>query len=69
MRESVQKFHDPRQCERCDSESKHLIKYMSPDNVTQYICWACVEREEKSSFEFSPTWKRQRRAHAELGVI
>ena len=50
----------PNYCERCDGESKHLIGVMSAGNSLHYICWACLEREEKRA-NLRPSWKRARR--------
>lgn len=48
-------------CERCDGETKGLIKFVGPDNAPQYICWSCLAREEKH-VNLKETWKRGRRA-------
>ena len=51
-----------RHCERCDSESKYLINFLSPDDVPELICWECVRQEDQRSMRFNPSWTRQRRA-------
>lgn len=51
----------PNRCERCDEETAHLIKFVTPDNTQRYVCWSCLAREEKR-FNLKPTWKRGRRA-------
>lgn len=48
-------------CEKCDRESKHLIKFVGPDNLPHYICWECLQQEEKRIIH-KPEWKRMRRA-------
>jgi hypothetical protein len=55
MPESEQK--NPRFCERCDQESRHLIKSMGADNQPHYVCWACQYREEKR-VNLKETWRR-----------
>ncbi len=47
-----------RHCERCDRETRHLIKFKSPDNRLQYLCGRCVEQEDKRQHAFSPGWRR-----------
>ena len=51
-----------RHCETCDSESKYLINFLSPNDVPELVCWECVEQEDQRSMRFSPSWTRQRRA-------
>jgi len=39
---------DPiRHCDRCDEESRRLITFLSPDNVTELLCWRCVRQEDQ----------------------
>ncbi len=47
----------PMVCERCDAESRHLVKSIGPDNRTRYVCWTCINREEKR-VNLKQTWKR-----------
>ncbi len=51
----------PTVCERCDRESRHLIRQVEPDNSVHYICWDCLRRAEKR-VNVSPRWQRDRRA-------
>jgi hypothetical protein len=44
-------------CERCDQESKHLIKFVGADNLPHYVCWSCLHREEKR-VNLKETWRR-----------
>lgn len=48
-------------CERCDTETDRLIKFVAPDNSLEYVCWSCLAREEKR-VNLKPTWKRGGRA-------
>jgi len=48
-------------CRKCDSESRHLIKFNSPNNQTYSLCSTCVEQEDKWEMRFNPSWKRSRR--------
>lgn len=48
-------------CERCDRESRHLIKLLEPNNSVHYVCWDCVRRAEKR-VNVSSRWQRDRRA-------
>lgn len=48
-------------CERCDRESRYLIKLVAPDNSVHYVCWNCLYRTEKR-INVSPRFKRARRA-------
>lgn len=59
MPEAVEKA--PVVCERCDQESKHVIKSMGADNKPHYVCWSCVYRDEKR-INLKETWKRGGRA-------
>ncbi|OLE51210.1 MAG: hypothetical protein AUG51_24585 [Acidobacteria bacterium 13_1_20CM_3_53_8] len=52
-----------RTCERCDAESAHLVKFTNPDNTEEYICWSCLQREEKRH-NLKSTWHRGRRDSA-----
>jgi ribosome-binding protein aMBF1 (putative translation factor) len=45
-------------CESCNRESKHLVKYVDPDNSVHYVCWRCVQRTEKR-VNLKETWKRR----------
>lgn len=47
-------------CEKCDRETKYLIKQVQPDNSVRYVCWSCAARGEKR-FITKETWKRGRR--------
>ena len=58
---SIYKGDTLRHCSRCDTESKYLIRFMRPNNVTEYVCWRCVKREDKRMHSYSLTWTRQRR--------
>lgn len=51
----------PNYCERCDQESRHLIKFMGADNAPHYVCWSCLNREEKR-INLKETWRRAPRA-------
>ena len=65
MYESADKPH----CRRCDSERRHLIKFMTPNSRPYYLCGACVEQEDKREMRFSPDWKRSRRPVISRAVI
>ncbi len=47
-------------CERCDQESRHVIKFIGDDNQPHYVCWTCLQREEKRN-NLSGSWKRSGR--------
>ncbi len=47
-------------CERCDRESRHLIRQVAPDNSVSYVCWDCLRRQEKR-INVSSRFKRGRR--------
>lgn len=49
-------------CERCDAEGKHLIPVLEPDGRTRYVCWECLDRQEKR-VNFRPEWQRTHRVH------
>lgn len=51
----------PVTCERCERESRHMIKLTEPDNTFHYVCWNCLYREEKH-INVNRSWKRERRA-------
>ncbi len=51
-------------CERCDAETDHFIQYVGPDNDIHYVCWDCVQREEKH-ITIRPGWRRMRREPAD----
>jgi hypothetical protein len=57
-----------RHCPRCDGESNYFIKFMSPNNQPEYVCWECVKREDKRKHRFSPAWKRRRRSLTKVVV-
>jgi hypothetical protein len=59
---------DKPHCRRCDSEGRHLIKFMTPDNQPYYLCGACVEQEDKREMRFSHAWKRSRRPSSKTAV-
>lgn len=48
-------------CERCDQQSEHLIKFIGAENRPHYVCWSCLQREEKRK-NLRVEWKRGRRA-------
>ncbi len=60
--------HSQLHCARCDSESRRLIKFESPDNQPYYLCSRCVEQEDKREMRFSPSWKRSRRPISKIAV-
>ena len=52
---------DPvRHCSRCDEESRHLIPFLSPDNVPELVCWSCVREEERRDGRLNTGWSRRR---------
>lgn len=48
-------------CSRCDSETRRLIKFKSPDNQPYYLCSRCVELDDKREMRLTPSWRRSRR--------
>lgn len=50
----------PQTCERCDRESRHLSRWLDPDNSVHYLCWSCLQRREKR-VNVEGRWKRERR--------
>jgi hypothetical protein len=51
----------PVTCERCEQESRHVIKSIGADNRVHYICWSCLYRQEKR-VNLKESWKRGGRA-------
>jgi hypothetical protein len=47
-------------CERCDRETRRIVKLTRPDNSVEHVCWSCLYRQEKR-INLKETWKRQRR--------
>ena len=52
--------HGIHRCEQCDRETGHVIESIGEDNRPHFLCWECVEREEKR-FNTKPGWRRARR--------
>ena len=52
--------HQVRRCERCDRETDHLIESIDANSQPHYLCWECVERQEKR-FNTKPGWRRAHR--------
>ncbi len=52
--------HPVRRCEKCDRETEHLVESIDPDSRMHYVCWECVERQEKR-FNTKPGWRRRHR--------
>ena len=48
-------------CHKCDGESRHLIPFLAAGDTIQYICAACMERDEKRVYT-KPMWRRGRPA-------
>ena len=55
-------------CSRCDSETRGLIKFKSPNNQPYYLCSRCVEQEDKREMKFSTSWRRSRRPTSKIAV-
>lgn len=51
----------PVTCERCDGESRHVVKSIGTDNRPHYVCWTCAYRADKR-INLKETWKRGGRA-------
>ena len=47
-------------CRECDRETDDYIRFLNPDNTPHFVCWSCLQREEKG-FNTNPKWKRQRK--------
>lgn len=47
-------------CEKCDRETRQVIKLTAPDNSVRYVCWSCFSRGEKR-INVREDWRRQRR--------
>jgi len=52
--------HEIRRCQRCDRETNHVVESIDDDNRPQFVCWECVERDEKR-FNTKPGWRRANR--------
>jgi len=52
--------HTSRRCESCDRETDRVIEYVDANSQTHYLCWECVERQEKR-FNTKPGWRRSHR--------
>lgn len=51
-------------CNKCDREVQHYNTFVEPDNEIVYVCWECLQREEKGFFA-----KRDFRRRGRGGVI
>jgi hypothetical protein len=40
----------PVRCTECDREMDHYNIFISPTNEEKYVCWQCLQREEKGFF-------------------
>ncbi len=52
--------HKIHRCERCDRETDHVIESIGEGNRLHFLCWECVERDEKR-FNTKPGWRRAHR--------
>jgi hypothetical protein len=51
-------------CADCDRETEHYNIFVSPINEERYVCWECMQRDDKGFFA-KRTFKRSSRG----GVI
>jgi hypothetical protein len=51
-------------CSMCDREVEHYNMFLSPTNQKTYVCWECLQREEKGFFT-----KRDFQRSSRTGVI
>ena len=50
----------PVRCDKCDREVDHYNSFLDADNSVHYVCWECMQRDEKGFFQKRDFYRQSR---------